>query len=220
MAQIVPAILETTKSGFLEKLNLATKLPGVERIQVDFGDGIFVPNEMLPVSEMDVLNPEFHFEAHLMVKAPMDFFDYELCGFKTIIVHFEAYESTEAVLGAIKSIKEMGLKPGVCINNSTPVEVLKDFISEVSHFQLMSIIPGFQGQPFLENTYERIGELRKISPNAIIEVDGGVSLLNAKKIAESGADLLTAGSSLVKQSNPLEAYEKLKFEIRETLKAE
>jgi ribulose-phosphate 3-epimerase len=215
MAKIVPAILEITKAGFVEKLNLVTKLPGVERIQVDFGDGVFVPNKMLQVSEMDVLNPAFHFEAHLMVKAPEDFFDYELCGFKTIIIHFEAYESKEALLRAIRNIKEIGLRPGICINNSTPVSVLKEFHPEVTQFQLMGITPGFQGQLFLENTFERIKELRGLLPNAIIEIDGGVSLQTIKKLAESGADLLIAGSALVKQQNILDAYKKLKFEIGE-----
>lgn len=215
MAKIVPAILETTKAGFAERLNLAIKLPGMERIQVDFADGQFVPNKLLSVSEMDVLNPAFHFEAHLMLKSPMDFFDYELCGFKTIIVHYEAYANISDLKTAIKNIKDLGLKPGICINNSTPVEVLKEFYPDVSHFQIMGIVPGFQGQPFLENTFERIVELRKLLPNAMIEIDGGVNLKNIKKLAESGADFLSVGSALVKQPNVLEAYEKLKFEIQE-----
>ena len=76
MSTIIPAILETTKADFSEKLNLVTKLPSVERIQVDFGDGEFVPNRMLSISDIDLLNPAFTWEAHLMVKEPKDFFDY------------------------------------------------------------------------------------------------------------------------------------------------
>ncbi len=214
MAQIVPAILEKTKEGFLDKVAKITKLPGVNRIQVDFGDGVFVPNAMLPVSEIEVLNPAFHFEAHLMVKEPKDFFDYQLSGFKTLLVHFEAFSAPEGLRQAISAIKSAGLNPGICIKNETPVSVLGKFFPEVGQFQLMGIVPGFQGQPFLENTFKRVAELRKLLPNAIIEVDGGVTLENAKRLAESGADLLIAGSALLKAADINIAYEQLIQEIK------
>jgi len=214
MAQIVPAILEKTKEGFLDKLAKITKLPGVARIQVDFGDGLFVPNAMLPVSEIEVLSPAFHFEAHLMVKEPKDFFDYQLSGFKTLLVHYEAFSTPDGLMQAISAIKSAGLKPGICLKNETPVSVLEKFFPEVDQFQLMGIVPGFQGQPFLENTYERVVELRKRLPNAIIEVDGGVTLGNAKRLAQSGADLLIAGSALLKAADINIAYEQLIQEIK------
>ncbi len=91
MAQIVPAILEQTIEGFADKVSRMVKLPGVERIQVDFADNVFVPNKTLGVSEIDALNPAFHWEAHLMIDEPTDFLDYQICGFKTIVVHFDAY---------------------------------------------------------------------------------------------------------------------------------
>lgn len=198
----------------MAKLAKITKLPGVSRIQVDFGDGVFVPNAMLPVSEIEILNPAFHFEAHLMVKEPKDFFDYQLSGFKTLLVHYEAFSNPEGLRQAISAIKSAGLKPGICLKNETPVSVLEGFFPEVEQFQLMGIVPGFQGQPFLENTYQRVAELRKRLPNAIIEVDGGVSLENAKRLAQSGADLLIAGSALLKAPDISIAYEQLTQEIK------
>ncbi|MCL5666818.1 MAG: hypothetical protein M1383_03545 [Patescibacteria group bacterium] len=213
MAQIVPAILEKTKEGFLDKQSVILKLPGVERIQVDFEDGVFVPQEILPVAEMDTLNPAYHWEAHLMVKNPTDFLDYEICGFKTIVVHYEAYANAGDIRRALLTIRQQGIKPGLCVNPDTPIKALKEFAGDTDHFQLMSVYPGYQGQSFIENTYERIGELRKITPNAIIEVDGGANLANIKKIARAGADLIICGSSIVKAPNPAEAYEKLNSEI-------
>ena len=214
MTQIVPAILEKTKEGFLDKLTRVSKLPGVERIQVDFGDGKFVPNAMLPVTEIEVLSPAFHFEAHLMVERPTDFFDYQLSGFKTVLVHYEAYESEAELKTALSAIKAAGLRPGLCLKAETPVETAKTFFPEVEQFQLMGITPGFQGQPFLESTFERVAELRRLLPDAIIEVDGGVSLHNARRLKESGADLLIAGSALIKAPDIQAAYEQLLQEIQ------
>lgn len=213
MSQLVPSILETTKEGFLNVYHQETKLPGVERIQVDFGDGIFVRNKILPASEIDVLNPTFHWEAHLMIKEPTEFLDYQICGFKTIIVHFEAFKNIDGLLAAINAIKSSGMEPAVCLKNETPVNVLLQMAKQVNHFQLMSVNPGFQGTPFLENTYERVVELRRLLPNAIIEVDGGINMSNVKKISQSGADLLILGSSITKAPNMGEAWEKIQAEI-------
>ncbi len=213
MSQLVPSILETTKEGFLNTYHQETKLPGVERIQVDFGDGIFVPNKILPASEIDVLNPAFHWEAHLMIKEPTEFLDYQICGFQTIIIHFEAFKNIGDLLASISAIKNSGMEPAVCLKNETPVDAVLSLAKQVNHFQLMSVNPGFQGTPFLENTYERVAELRRLLPNAIIEVDGGINMSNVKKISQSGADLLILGSSITKAPNMGEAWEKLEEEI-------
>jgi ribulose-phosphate 3-epimerase len=91
--------------------------------------------------------------------------------------------------------------------------VLKDFLEVVKHFQLMSVYPGYQGTSFVEKTFERIGELRSLAPNAIIEVDGGVGMGNIKKLISSGADLLILGSAITKVPSMLDAWEKLREEI-------
>ena len=213
MAKLVPSILETTKEGFLATYAKETKLPGVDRIQVDFGDGIFVPNKMLPVTEMDALNPAFHWEAHLMVKEPKDFLDYKICGFKTIVIHFEAFSSSVDIVKAMHDIKELGLEPALCVSPDTEVKVLGGFADYTTHFQLMSVYPGYQGTPFVEKTYDRIKELRKLIPNAIIEIDGGVGLTNVKKIADAGADMMILGSSITKAPDMLQAYEAIQGEL-------
>ena len=213
MSKLVPSILETTKEGFQNTYYQETKLPGVERIQVDFGDGVFVPNKILPIEEIDVLSPAVHWEAHLMIEEPRDFLDYQICGFKTIIVHYEAFKKEADLLAAISAIKNAGMEPAVCLKNETPVKIAKDLSGQINHFQLMSVNPGFQGTPFLENTYERVAELRSLLPNAIIEVDGGINMGNVRKLSLSGADLMILGSSITKAENMAEAWEKLNQQL-------
>ncbi len=213
MAQIVPSVLETNRADFLDTLAREMKLPGVQRIQVDFGDGVFVPNKILPITEIDLLSPAFYFEAHLMVQEPKEFLDYKIAGFKTIIVHYEAYKLPTQLRLAIEEIRRIGLEPAIALKVETPVSVLKD-LEEIKHFQLMSVHPGAQGTPFLEETYGRIAELRKLSPNAIIEVDGGVNLENIKQIADAGVDLTVLGSAITKASNMQEAFEKLESALK------
>lgn len=211
MPQIVPAILEETKEAFLHKLSLVSKIPGVQRVQVDFGDGIFIPTKLLSASEIDGLNPAIIWEAHLMVREPQDFLDYQICGFKVLVVHYEAFPSQNGLLACLAEIKNMGFKAGVAINPDTPVSALKDIGAD--QYLVMSVVPGKQGQSFIEHTINRVAELRKLIGNAIIEVDGGINETNIKKVAASGADLIVAGSALIKSPNILESWGKLQAEM-------
>ncbi|MBL8030377.1 MAG: hypothetical protein JNN11_03955 [Candidatus Doudnabacteria bacterium] len=208
MAIIIPAILEQTKEKFSATSSLVTKIPGVERIQVDFADGKFVPNTLLPVAEIDALNPAFIWEAHIMCEEPKDFLDYKICGFKKVVLHYEAYSNKNLLTQALKQIQDLGLEPAVCLNLDTPVSYLTDYVF-LKNFQLMGIKPGFQGSPFFPETLERIKELKALLPHAIIEIDGGVNETNIKSIKEAGADLIVVGSAIVKTENPKEAFEKL-----------
>jgi ribulose-phosphate 3-epimerase len=213
MAIIVPAILETTKEAFLQKLSLVSKMPGVERVQVDFGDGNFIPAKLLSADEIDGLNPAIHWEAHLMVKEPDDFLDYQISGFKTLIVHYEAFENIGGLKLALTEIKNLGLKAGLAINPDTSISKAFDFAGLADLFLVMGVVPGKQGQSFIPETINRVAELRKLLPNAIIEVDGGISMGNVKEVVRAGTDLIVAGSAIVGQENPSEAFEKLKLEI-------
>ncbi len=210
MPIIIPAILETTKEAFKEKVALLTKISGVERIQVDFGDGVFIENKLLDVSEMDPLSPAFHWEAHLMCKGVKDFLDYQICGFKTIIIHQEACAGELDMLDTIAKIKELHITPVVCINPETPVTAVSNLGDAVNHFQLMGVVPGKQGQSFIPSVLDKIKELRAIYAHAIIEVDGGVNETNIKSLKDAGADLIVVGRAVIKAENPAIAFERLK----------
>jgi ribulose-phosphate 3-epimerase len=213
MPKIVPAILESTKEGFLDKLSKVLKIPGVERIHVDFGDSTFIPHNLLSVTEIDSLSPAYMWEAHIMAKDPNDFLDYKISGFRTVIIHYEAFESIEKIKQTIQNMRAEGLEPGISINPDTEVSVLQPLCDDVKYFQIMSVQPGAQGQEFIEGSLKKIATLRKICPNAILEVDGGINETNIKKVAEAGADLIIAGSALTKAPDILVAYERLEKAI-------
>ena len=214
MAQIVPAILEETKEGFLEKVSKVVKLSGLERIQVDFGDGIFIPAKLLSPDEIDGLNPALHWEAHLMVKEPENFLDYQIAGFKTIIIHFDAFDSRIGIGLALKEIKKLGMKAGITTHPDNDLADLAEFSDKVDLFLVMGVVPGRQGQSFIEDTPKRIAYLKSLVPNAIIEADGGANENNIKSIKDAGADLICVGSALVKATDLNLAYEKLQKEIQ------
>lgn len=210
MAILVPAILENTKSEFMRTLGQIIKIPGLARVQVDFSDGIFVKNKILDILDVPVLPPGIHWEAHVMLKSPMHFSEYKDKGFSTIIVHYESYSSEEVLIEAFKNIVHEGLLPVLCINPETPVSLLKNFEVGIRQFQLMSIHPGFQGTEFLETTFQRVAELRKMCPNAILEIDGGVNEKNIKKLSDLGIQYIVVGSAITKKTSFKEAYDELK----------
>ena len=213
MPTLIPSILENTLDNFQTVYSQEIKLAGVSHIQIDFGDGKFVPNTMLPVDSIDVLSPAYHFEAHLMCAEPMEFLDYKIAGFNTIIVHYEAYALPTQLRLALQEIRRQGMEPAVCINPETDVAVLTDLENETKHFQLMSVQPGFQGTPFLSETLSRIAKLRKLCPNAILEVDGGINEMNIKSVVEAGADFIVLGSSLVKAPSMSDAWKVMQTKI-------
>lgn len=214
MSFIVPAILEENETGFLDRMARVTKLPGIERVQVDFCDGRFVQHRTLPAASIDALSPAFHWEAHLMVWEPADFLDYQIPGFTTIIIHYEAFSGLAGIIKALDAIRAEGLEPGVAICPQTPVSVLKAFEGLTNHFLLLSVEPGFQGGVFVPGTPERIAELRKICPNAIIEVDGGINETNIKAVKDAGADLVVVGSALVKAGDMQGALDMLQSAVQ------
>jgi ribulose-phosphate 3-epimerase len=209
MSTILPAILENTPEGFEDKAFLITRLPEVTKIHVDFADGKFVPSTALPIEDFEILNPAFHWEAHLMVKDPMDFLDYKIAGFKTVVVHYEAFSDKGKIAGVLEKIKSQGMNAGLAINPDTESSVLEAFIGLADQFTIMSVKPGFQGAPFEEDSIAKIEKLRKQLPNAIIEVDGSVNETTIQKLNAAGADLFVAGSAIVKSQNPQASFQHL-----------
>jgi len=196
MAKIIPAILETDREKFADKVYQLRRLSGIETIQVDFCDGRFVETQTLQAKDLEPLNPIFTWEAHVMANEPKDFLDYKLSGFSKIIVHYEAFSSETALENALASIVGLGLTPAIAINPETPVSTLKYHTDTIKNFTLLSVHPGKQGNPFLVETPTRLYELRKLSPDAILEVDGGISAETAGLLAQNGADQLVVGSAL------------------------
>jgi len=181
---------------------------------VDIMDGVFVPNISfgMPVVQAITRHATKVIDVHLMIVDPDRYIQtFADLGATHLTVHYEACTHLHRTLQAIKNA---GMKAGVALNPHTPVDLLKDIISDIDIVIIMSVNPGFGGQSFIENTYRKIRSLKEliITHNAptLIEIDGGVTDKNAVKLIDCGADILVAGSFVFKAQDPTETISKLK----------
>lgn len=183
-------------------------------LHVDVMDGVFVPNISFgqPVIKHIKKIAKKPLDVHLMIVEPDKFFeDYKNCGADIITIHYEACTHLHR---SLSKIKQLGMKAGVVLNPHTPICVLEDIIQMCDLVLLMSVNPGFGGQSFIENTYEKIKTLKQLierkHANCLIEIDGGVNTSNYKKLIEAGADVLVAGNAVFASENPIETIKELK----------
>ena len=181
---------------------------------IDVMDGHFVPNISygMPVIQSIKKHATKPLDVHLMIEKPERFIEeFAKIGADIITVH---YESTVHLHRTLRQIKATGCKAGVVLNLTTPVSVLEDILPECYMVLLMSINPGFGGQKFEDITYQKVRKLKKMiqdqNLDTLIEIDGGVTLMNAKEIIKAGADVLVAGSSVFNAKDPVAAVKELK----------
>lgn len=178
-------------------------------LHLDVMDGVFVPNISFgfPVLKAVAKLCRKPLDVHLMIVEPQKFIpQVKDLGAYLMNVHYEAVANLQDVIGQIHAA---GMKAGVTLCPETPVHVLKDILCEVDLVLLMSVKPGFGGQKFILQTYDKLRQLRQMikesHSHALIEVDGGVTLENAHDIYSAGADMLVAGSAVFGSDNPTEA---------------
>lgn len=181
---------------------------------IDVMDGHFVPNISygMPVIKAIKKHAKKPLDVHLMIEKPERYIEaFAKVGADIITVH---YESTIHLHRTLTQIKDAGCKAGVVLNLTTPINVLEDILPKCYIVLLMSINPGFGGQKFEEITYNRVSKLRdminKKGLKTHIEIDGGVTSANAKKLINCGADVLVAGSFVFKSENPADKIAELK----------
>jgi ribulose-phosphate 3-epimerase len=181
---------------------------------IDVMDGVFVPNISFgqPVIKFIKKYSKKPLDVHLMIVDPDRYFeDFKNVGADIITIHYEACRHLNR---SISSIKQLGMKAGVVLNPHTPISALEDIIQECDMVLLMSVNPGFGGQSFIENTYIKIIQLKSLinrkNPSCLIEIDGGVSLKNYKKLIELGADALVAGNAVFGAEDPFQAIKEFK----------
>ncbi|WP_314771855.1 ribulose-phosphate 3-epimerase [Capnocytophaga sputigena] len=181
---------------------------------IDIMDGVFVPNISygMPVLSVIQKHATKPLDVHLMIVDPSRYIStFAKLGSDILTVHYEACTHLHRTLQAIKA---EGMKAGVALNPHTPVSVLEDIIQDVDVLLLMSVNPGFGGQSFIENTYKKVRQAKTLieqsGASTLIEIDGGVSLKNAKALVEAGADALVAGSFVFNAANPTQTIADLK----------
>ena len=182
-------------------------------LHMDVMDGVFVPNISFGFDIIESVSKicEKPLDVHLMIVQPEQWVSrVRDAGAEIMNVHQEACLHLDRT---IYKIHQAGMKAGVTLNPATPVAMLEDIIGEVDLVLLMSVNPGFGGQPFIQNTYKKVRQLRELidksSSKALLEVDGGVNGETAPKLAETGADILVSGSYIFKSKDPISTIKSL-----------
>lgn len=197
-----PSILAADFAKLGEQVSAASDA-GAEYIHVDIMDGHFVPNLSMGSIVVEAIRPvtEKVLDVHLMVENPEDYIDqFARAGADSITVHAEATDE-DGLEALLKAIKSKGLKTGVSINPETAVErIPRRLLKDIDMILIMSVHPGFGGQSFIEDTYNKIRDMRAIlnemGLSSNIEVDGGINLQNVEKVIEAGANVIVAGTSV------------------------
>lgn len=206
MALIAPSLLA---ADFLQLQKACDMLneSQADWFHLDVMDGRFVPNISYGPMIINFIRKTTtkYCDVHLMIEEPEKYVEaFKAAGADSITVHFEACKHLHR---NIQQIKSLGMHAGVALNPATPVEFLKDILHDLDLVLIMSVNPGFGGQSFIPHTITKIKQLRKMideqSLTTKIEIDGGISLANAKMIIDAGADILVAGSSIFSAAHPV-----------------
>ena len=210
--KVAPSVLSADFGNLNKEIQLINKSSAYS-LHVDVMDGVFVPNISfgLPIVKTLSLISNKPLDVHLMIIDPIKFIDqFIFNNTLNITIHYESTIKVEETLNYIKSKK---IKSGLAIKPNTNINEIESYIQKVDVLCLMSVNPGFSGQNFIENTYSKLKQLRKLIDkkglSTLIQIDGGVNNSNAKKLFELGADILVSGNYIFKSSNPNKAIEYL-----------
>ena len=211
---IAPSLLSADFSNLKKDIEMVNKSQA-DWFHLDIMDGHFVPNISfgIPVVKSIKKYSKKTLDVHLMITNPEDYIEKFIdVGADIVTIHVEACkEKTEKIL---KEIKRMNIKAGLAINPDTNFKIIGDYINLIDMVCLMGVFPGFGGQKIIDSTFQRCKGVSEIiaknEVKCLLEVDGGVTADNAKKLLESGADVLVAGSYVFHSEDPNQSISYLK----------
>jgi ribulose-phosphate 3-epimerase len=191
---VYPGITEKSLKNVLARVALYRS--SVDGFHFDFADGIFVPNVLLSIDDLGDL-PNYFFEAHLMVEKPEEYFERCMArGFKRVIVHTEALkeQSDEYILKTQEQVNAMGMEFGLSFKKGSNIPY--DILCKLNYVLVMTIVPGFSGQPFLSEQVDMVKDIRAKCENLVIGVDGHVDMETAPILRDAGVNALISTSFL------------------------
>jgi ribulose-phosphate 3-epimerase len=210
---IAPSVLACDFANLEREIKMLNESQA-DWIHVDIMDGVFVPNLSMGIPVVEAINRHAKkpLDVHLMIVAPENHVEaFRRAGASSISVHVEVCRNLHR---NIQQLKGLGCSAGVAINPHTSIGELENVINDIDVVCVMSVNPGFGGQKFIEHTYHKVTQLKKMiqqsGSSAKIEIDGGVTLENAKALIDSGADVLVAGNFVFSAPDPTAIIQKLK----------
>ena len=213
MALIAPSVLSADFANLQRDIEMINSSQA-DWFHLDVMDGVFVPNISfgLPVISAIKKHAKKVCDVHLMIVEPDKYIaDFKKAGADILSVHYEACTHLHR---SLQAIRQQEMRAGIAINPHTPISLLEDIIADADLVCLMSVNPGFGGQKFIENTFRKCATLKDLiirkNSNALIEIDGGVTLENASKLIQHGADVLVAGNTVFGSANPSQTIAHLK----------
>ncbi|HEY5919493.1 MAG TPA: ribulose-phosphate 3-epimerase [Chryseolinea sp.] len=211
---IAPSVLACDFANLKREITMLNESQA-DWIHVDIMDGVFVPNISMGIPVVEAINRHAKkpLDVHLMIVAPENHVEaFQRAGASSISVHVEVCRNLHR---NVQQIKDLGCKAGVAINPHTSISELENIIADIDLVCVMSVNPGFGGQKFIKHTYSKVTQLKKMiqqsGSSAKIEIDGGVTLENAKALIDSGADVLVAGNFVFSAADPSEVIRGLKM---------
>jgi ribulose-phosphate 3-epimerase len=197
--KLAPSILSADFAHLGDAVQ-AVERAGADWVHVDVMDGHFVPNLTFGPKMVADLHKAtaLPLDVHLMIERPDDWVDrYVEAGATYVVVHIEAVKD---VRGTLARIRKRGARAGLTLNPETPVDAVIPFLSDIDLLLVMSVHPGFGGQKFIESALDKVRLVRRAlderKVSAELEVDGGIKVDNAARVADAGASVLVAGSAV------------------------